>query len=94
MLAAAPHLYTILPISLNSLDLVALRLLSPRDSQILSQQLQVPMRPVQVTLLSSSGSSMKILSVVLFLFPMISSGAQLGVIGTVSHVRFSFILAP
>ena len=27
-------------------------------------------------------------------FPMISSGAQLGVIGTVSHVGFSFILAP
>ncbi|XBI19915.1 hypothetical protein VPH35_061322 [Triticum aestivum] len=40
--------------------------------------LQVPMITVQVTQLSSSGSSMKILFVVLFLFLLISSGAQLG----------------
>ena len=37
---------------------------------------------------------MKILVVVLCLFRMIGSGAQLGVIGTVSHVGLSFILAP
>ena len=30
----------------------------------------------------------------MFPFLMISSGAQLGVIGTVSHVGLSFILAP
>ena len=35
MLAAAPPHYPFLPISLNSLDLVGVRLLSPRDSQIL-----------------------------------------------------------
>ena len=34
VLAAAPH-YPFLPISLNSLDLAGVRLLSPRDSQIL-----------------------------------------------------------
>ena len=76
--AAAPPHYPILPISLNSLDLAGVRLLSPRDSQILPKQLQVPMIPVQVTQLSSSGSSMKILFVELFRFLLISSGAQLG----------------
>ena len=35
MLATAPPHYSILPISLNSLDLAGVRLLSPRDSQIL-----------------------------------------------------------
>ena len=35
VLAAAPPHYPILPISLNSLDLAGVRLLSPRDSQIL-----------------------------------------------------------
>ena len=35
VLAAAPPHYLILPISLNSLDLAGVRLLSPRDSQIL-----------------------------------------------------------
>ena len=78
MLAAAPPHYPFLPISLNSLDLAGVRLLSPRDSQILPKQLQVPTMPVQVTQPSSSGSSMKILFVVLFLFMLISSGAQLG----------------
>ena len=33
--AAAPPHYLLLPISLNSLDLAGVRLLSPRDSQIL-----------------------------------------------------------
>ena len=68
VLAAASPLYLIFPISLNSLDLAGVRLLSPRDSQILPKQLQVPMIPVQVTQPSSSGSSMKILFVVLFSF--------------------------
>ena len=49
MLAAAPPHYLFLPISLNSLDLAGVRLLSPRDSQILPKQLQVLMIPVQVT---------------------------------------------
>ena len=35
VLAATPPHYPILPISLNSLDLAGVRLLSPRDSQIL-----------------------------------------------------------
>ena len=35
MLAVAPPHYSILPISLNSLDLAGVTLLSPRDSQIL-----------------------------------------------------------
>ena len=35
VLAAAPPHYLLLPISLNSLDLMGVRLLSPRDSQIL-----------------------------------------------------------
>ena len=78
VLAAAPPHYNILPISLNSLDLAGVRLLSPRDSQILPKELQVPTMTVQVTQLSLSGSSMKTLFVVLFLFMLISSGAQLG----------------
>ena len=39
VLAATPPHYPILPISLNSLDLAGVRLLSPRDSQILPKQL-------------------------------------------------------
>ena len=45
--------------------------------------MQVQVIPLQVTSTSSSGSSTKTLSVTTCLFPMISSGAQLGVIGTV-----------
>ena len=37
VLAAAPPHYPFLPTSLNSLDLAGVRLLSPRDSQILSK---------------------------------------------------------
>ena len=76
--AAAPPHYPFLPISLTSLDREAVRLMSPRDSQITSKQLQGPMIPVQMTQLSSSGSSMKLLIVVLLRFLLISSGAQLG----------------
>ena len=78
VLAAAPPHYPILHISLNSLDLAGVRLLSPRDSQILPKQLQVPLIPVQVMLPSSNGSSTKILVVAMFHFMLISSGAQLG----------------
>src|SRR3954471_17163267 len=41
------------PLSLNSLDLAGVRLLSPRDSQILSPQLQVPTMLVLLTRPSS-----------------------------------------
>ena len=78
VLAATPPHYLILPISLNSLDLVGVRLLSPRDSQIFPKQLQVPMMPVQAMLPNSSGSSTTTLVVTMFRFLMISSGAQLG----------------
>ena len=64
--------------SLNSLDLAGVRLLSPRDSQILPKQLQVPTMPVQMTQPSSSGSSMRNVVVTMFRFMLISSGAQLG----------------
>ena len=56
--------------------------------------MQVQVIPLQVMRMSSSGSSTKTLNDIMFPFPMISSGAQLGVIGTVSHVGLSFILAP
>ena len=88
VLAAAPPHYLLLPISLNSLDLTGVRLLSPRDSQILPKQLQVPMIPVQVTQLSSSGSSTRTLDVTMFRFLMISSGAQLGRLG-IEHLGLS-----
>ena len=70
VLAAAPPHYLFLPMTLNSLDREGVRLLSPRDSHITSKQLQVPMIPVQMTRLSSGGSSMKIVFVVLFHFPV------------------------
>ena len=41
------------------------------------------MIPLQETRMSSSGSLTKTLNDTMFPFPMISSGAQLGVIGTV-----------
>ena len=85
VLAAAPPHTFYLPISLNSLDCEGVRLLSPRDSQITSKtSLQVPMITVQRTQLSSSGSSMKIVFVVLFRFLSISSGAQLGDRGSIA----------
>ena len=48
------------------------------------------MIPLMETRLSSSGSLMRTLNATMFPFLMISSGAQLGVIGTVSHVGFIF----
>ena len=94
VLAAAPPHYLFLPISLNSLDLAGVRLLSPRDSQIISKQLQVLMIPVQVMQLSSDGCSTKTLVVSMYRFMLISSGAQLGQLG-IQHLGFSsFILVP
>src|SRR3954464_162258 len=73
------------PLSLNIFDLAGVRLLSPRDSQILSPQLQVPTMPVQMLRPSSLGSWTRNVAVTMFLFQMISSGAQFGVIrGSVS----------
>ena len=67
--------------SLNSLDLAGVRLLSPRGSQILPKQLQVPMMPMQMVGSISSGSSTRNVVVTMCLFLMISSGAQVGTIG-------------
>ena len=78
-------------LSLNSLDLAGVRLLSPRDSQILPKQLQVPTMPVQMTQPRSSGSSMKIVFVVLFRFQLISSGSHSGRSGICS-IRGSLLL--
>ena len=79
-----------LPISLNSLDREGVRLLSPRDSQILPKQLQVPTMPVQMMGPTSSGSSTRNVVVTMCLFLMISSGAQLGSIG--DRVAFGVLL--
>jgi hypothetical protein len=62
--------------------------------RLLLHQMQDLMIPLQETRLSSSGSSTRTLNVTMFPSLMINSGAQLGVIGTVSHVGLSFILAP
>ena len=66
LLAAAPPHYSILPISLNSLDLAGARLLSPRGSQILPQPVCrcLCYRADDATKLRRS--SMKILSFMLF----------------------------
>ena len=69
--------------SLNSFDRVGVRLVSPCGSQILQLQMQVQVFLLQLTITSSSGSSTRTLNVIMFPFPMISSGAQLGVNGTV-----------
>ena len=59
--------------------------------RLLLHQMQDLMIPLQETRMSSSGSSTKTLNVTMFPFPMISSGAQLGVIGTMSLVGLAFI---
>ena len=64
--------------SLNSLDRVGVRLLSPCGSQILQLQMQVQVILLQLTITSSGGSSTRTLSVTTCPFQMISSGAQLG----------------
>ena len=94
VLAAAPPHYLLPTLSLNSLDREGVRLLSPRDPQILPNSLQVPMIPVQMTQPSSSGSSMKILFVVLFLFPDDQQWSQVGTIRDLAVGLSSFILVP
>ena len=64
--------------SLNSLDLAGVRLLSPRDSQILPKQMQVPRITAQLAQPSSSGSLTRTLAITMFRFQMISRVAQLG----------------
>ena len=75
--------------SLNSLDLAGVRLLSPRGSQILPKQMQVPKMPAQVAQSSSSGSLTRTLVVTMSRFQMISSGAQLGRSG-IQHLGLSY----
>ena len=70
LLAAAPPHYLSLPMILNSLDREGVRLLSPRDSQLLPKPVAGAVDTVQVTQPSSRRSSMKIVFVVLFLFPV------------------------
>ena len=71
------HIYFALsiPMSLNSLDRVGVRLLSPCGSQILQLQMQVQVILLQLTITSSGGSSTRTLSDTTYLFRMISSGA-------------------
>ena len=90
--AAPPHTFS-LPISLNSLDHEGVRLLSPRDSQITSKPDAGPDDSAPGDAFELKWEFDEDSQRTMFLFPMISSGAQLGVIGTVSHVGFSFILA-
>ena len=77
MLVVAPPHYPFLPLSLNSLDLTGVRLLSPRDSKILPT--------VAVADDASAGDATELKwefdedsGRSMFLFRMISSGAQLG----------------
>src|SRR3954469_12997527 len=93
--AAAPPHYPVLPLSLNSLDLASVRLLSPRDSQILPNQFAGAEEPVQVTHPSSRRSSMKILSFMLFRSSRSVVEPSWGRSGTfVAFGVSSFILAP
>ena len=94
--AAPPHTFS-LPISLNSLDHEGVRLLSPRDSQILQNQMQGPMIPYQEIRLSSSGSLMRTQDDTTFPFQTISSGAQLGRSGTLciwGYLYFGSVVGP
>ena len=59
---------------------------SPWLTDYFQNQMQGPMIPLQMIWPSSSGSSMKTLVVTTCLSQMISSGAQLGRLGTLSHL--------
>ena len=78
---APPHTFS-LPISLNSLGREGVRLLSPRDSQITSKPDAGTDDTAPGDLMSSSGSSMRTQDDTTFPFQTISSGAQLGRLGT------------
>ena len=74
--AAAPLIFALsIPMSLNSLDRVGVRLLSPCGSQILQLQMQVQVILLQLTITSSGGSLTRTLSDTTCPFQMISSGA-------------------
>ena len=91
---SSTYFYLALPISLNSLDREGARLLSPCGSQITITPDAGPDDSAPGDAYELKWEFDKTLNDTTFPFPMISSGAQLGVIGTVSHVGFSFILAP
>ena len=74
-----------LPISLNSLDREGVRLLSPRDSQMLPKPACRCHWMVQVMQPSSRRSSMKILSFVLFRFSWLVVEPSWGWSRTLSH---------
>ena len=85
--------YLALPISLNSLDREGARLLSPCGSKITSKPDAGPDNSVPddaLELKCSSGSSTRTHAVTMCLSLMISSGAPVGAIGTVSHVGLIF----
>ena len=67
--AAPPHTFS-LPISLNSLDREGVRLLSPRDSQYFKNQFAGADDIVQVMQPSSRRTSMKMVFVMSFPFPV------------------------
>ena len=79
-----------LPISLNSLDREGVRLLSPRDSQILPKPACRCRWTVQMTQPSSRRSSMKILSFVLFRSSWSVLEPSWGRSGTLLHLGFFF----
>ena len=87
------YFYLALPIILNSLDREGARLLSPCGSQITITPDAGPDDSAPDDALELKWSSTRTLNDTTCLSLMISSGAQLGVIGTVSHVGLSFILA-
>ena len=75
--SSSSYLFT-LPISLNSLDREGARLLSPRGSQILPNQLAGVVESVQMTQPSSGGARWRSCLLWCSIFQLISSGAQLG----------------
>ena len=93
MLQLHIYSYLALPTSLNSLDREGVRLLSPCGSQITITPDAGPDDSAPGDALELRWEFDKTLNVTMFPFLMISSGAQLGVIGIVSHVGLSFILA-
>ena len=77
-------------LSLSSFDRVGVRLLSPCGSQITITPDAGPDDSAPADAYELKWESTKTLNDTMFPFLMISSGAQLGVIGTVSHVGLFF----
>ena len=89
--AAPPHTFA-LHISLNSLDHEGVRLLSPRDSQIISKtSLQVPMISYRWRNRAQGGARWSSCSLCRSVIQLICSGAQLGRSGICS-IRGSLLL--